>query len=272
MQSPRSHKAKVALAIAIIGALAAWFAARDSGKPAPTPADAEPIREETRERQKPVAPVKPAAEAAAKFDFYLLALSLHPAFCADGHARMPECSGGSSRVLVLHGLWPERLKPGAYPRDCPAPPLALDPGLEAELAEFMPGMRADLHVHEWRKHGGCTGLDDDDYFRRSLAMAREIDSALAARLGTIVKRRAVLAAGTILTGSMPLYDLPNDRVIQPAPGEPLIVPEGAVVVPGTRPVTSGRGAEWGLSVATPIIIKYRDERTSARTALESWIR
>lgn len=90
--------------------------------------------------------------------------------------------------------------------------------------------------------------------------------------GTIVKRRAVLAAGTILTGSMPLYDLPNDRVIEPTPGEPLVVPEGAVVVPGTRPVASGRGPEWGLSVATPIIIKYRDERTSARTALESWIR
>jgi 2,3,4,5-tetrahydropyridine-2-carboxylate N-succinyltransferase len=90
--------------------------------------------------------------------------------------------------------------------------------------------------------------------------------------GTIVKRRAVLAAGTILTGSMPLYDLPNDRVIEPTPGEPLVVPEGAVVVPGTRPVTSGRGREWGLSVSTPIIIKYRDERTSARTALESWIR
>lgn len=90
--------------------------------------------------------------------------------------------------------------------------------------------------------------------------------------GTIVKRRAVLAAGTILTGSMPLYDLPNDRVIEPTPGEPLIVPEGAVVVPGTRPVTSGRGPEWGVSVSTPIIIKYRDERTSARTALESWIR
>jgi 2,3,4,5-tetrahydropyridine-2-carboxylate N-succinyltransferase len=90
--------------------------------------------------------------------------------------------------------------------------------------------------------------------------------------GTIVKRRAVLAAGTILTGSMSLYDLPNDRVIQPAAGEPLVVPEGAVVVPGTRPVTSGRGPEWGLSIATPIIVKYRDERTSARTALESWIR
>jgi 2,3,4,5-tetrahydropyridine-2,6-dicarboxylate N-succinyltransferase len=90
--------------------------------------------------------------------------------------------------------------------------------------------------------------------------------------GTIVKRRAVLAAGTILTGSTPLYDLPNDRVIEPAAGQPLIVPEGAVVVPGTRPVTSGRGREWGLSVSTPIIVKYRDERTSARTALETWIR
>jgi 2,3,4,5-tetrahydropyridine-2,6-dicarboxylate N-succinyltransferase len=90
--------------------------------------------------------------------------------------------------------------------------------------------------------------------------------------GAIVKRRAVLAAGTILTGSTPVYDLPNDRVIEPEPGQPLIIPEGAVVVPGSRPVTSGRGREWGLSVATPIIVKYRDEKTSARTALESWIR
>jgi 2,3,4,5-tetrahydropyridine-2-carboxylate N-succinyltransferase len=90
--------------------------------------------------------------------------------------------------------------------------------------------------------------------------------------GTIVKRRAVLAAGTVLTASTPLYDLAGDRIIEPVPGQPLIVPEGAVVVPGTRPVTSGRGREWGLSVATPVIVKYRDERTSARTALESWIR
>ncbi|MDQ3348025.1 MAG: 2,3,4,5-tetrahydropyridine-2,6-dicarboxylate N-succinyltransferase [Acidobacteriota bacterium] len=89
--------------------------------------------------------------------------------------------------------------------------------------------------------------------------------------GAIVRRRAVLAAGTILTGSTPIYDLPNNRIIQPS-GGPLIVPEGAVVVPGTRPVTSGPGREWGLSVATPIIVKYRDERTDARTALEEWIR
>ena len=90
--------------------------------------------------------------------------------------------------------------------------------------------------------------------------------------GAIVKRRAVLASGVILTRSTPIYDLPNERIIEAAPGQPLIVPEGAVVVPGTRPVTSGKGREWGLSVATPIIVKYRDERTDARTALEQWIR
>jgi 2,3,4,5-tetrahydropyridine-2-carboxylate N-succinyltransferase len=90
--------------------------------------------------------------------------------------------------------------------------------------------------------------------------------------GTVVKRRAVLAAGTILTGSTPLYDLPNERIIEALPGEPLVVPEGAVVVPGTRPITRGVGEKWHLAVATPIIVKYRDERTDARTALESWIR
>jgi 2,3,4,5-tetrahydropyridine-2-carboxylate N-succinyltransferase len=90
--------------------------------------------------------------------------------------------------------------------------------------------------------------------------------------GAIVKRRAVLASGTILTGSTPIYDLPNERIIEPVAGQPLVVPEGAVVVPGTRPVSSGAGRQWGLAVATPIIVKYRDERTDARTALEQWIR
>ena len=90
--------------------------------------------------------------------------------------------------------------------------------------------------------------------------------------GTVVKRRAVLAAGVIVTGSTPIYDIPHQRVIEPSPGEPLVVPEGAVVVPGTRPIASGPGREWGLSLATPVIVKYRDERTSARTALEHWIR
>ena len=90
--------------------------------------------------------------------------------------------------------------------------------------------------------------------------------------GAVVKRRAVLASGTIITGSTPIYDVVHDRVIEAGPGEPLVVPEGAVVVPGSRPLDRGRAREWGLSVATPIIVKYRDDRTSARTALESWIR
>jgi 2,3,4,5-tetrahydropyridine-2-carboxylate N-succinyltransferase len=90
--------------------------------------------------------------------------------------------------------------------------------------------------------------------------------------GAIVKRRAVLASGTILTRSTPLYDLPNGRIIEPEEGQPLVVPEGAVVVPGSRQINTGRAREWGLSVATPIIVKYRDDKTSARTALEEWIR
>jgi len=90
--------------------------------------------------------------------------------------------------------------------------------------------------------------------------------------GAIVKRRAVLASGTIITGSTPVYDLPNSRIIKPEPGQPLVVPEGAVVVPGARSVTVGAGPEWGLSLATPVIVKYRDEKTDARTELERWIR
>jgi 2,3,4,5-tetrahydropyridine-2,6-dicarboxylate N-succinyltransferase len=90
--------------------------------------------------------------------------------------------------------------------------------------------------------------------------------------GAVVKRRAVLAAGTILTASTPIYDLPNQRIIEPSPGQPVVVPEGAVVIPGSRPVPSGVGRDWGLSITTPVIVKYRDERTDARTALEEWIR
>jgi 2,3,4,5-tetrahydropyridine-2-carboxylate N-succinyltransferase len=90
--------------------------------------------------------------------------------------------------------------------------------------------------------------------------------------GAVIRRRAVVAAGTILTGSTPLYDLPRGEIIRPAPGQPLVVPEGAVVVPGARGVTVGKGKEWGLSLATPVIVKYRDDRTDTRTELEAWIR
>ena len=90
--------------------------------------------------------------------------------------------------------------------------------------------------------------------------------------GAVIKRRAVLAAGVIVTGSTPLYDLVNGVVIKPEPGQPVVVPEAAVVGAGARAVTIGKGPEWGLSVATPVIVKYRDEKTDARTELEAWIR
>lgn len=90
--------------------------------------------------------------------------------------------------------------------------------------------------------------------------------------GTIVRARAVIGAGTILTGSTPVHDLSNGRILAPAPGQPLVIPNGAVVVPGARAVTVGPGREWGLSLATPVIVKYRDDRTDTRTELERWIR
>jgi 2,3,4,5-tetrahydropyridine-2-carboxylate N-succinyltransferase len=90
--------------------------------------------------------------------------------------------------------------------------------------------------------------------------------------GAVIKTRAVIAAGTVLTGSTPVYDLPRGTIIKPDAGQPLIVPEGAVVVPGARAVTVGAGRDWGLSLGTPVIVKYRDDRTDTRTELEAWIR
>ena len=90
--------------------------------------------------------------------------------------------------------------------------------------------------------------------------------------GAIIRTRAVIAAGTVLTGSTPVYDLVRGEIIKPAADRPLVVPEGAVVVPGARAVSGGKGPEWGLSLATPVIVKYRDSRTDTRTELESWIR
>jgi 2,3,4,5-tetrahydropyridine-2-carboxylate N-succinyltransferase len=90
--------------------------------------------------------------------------------------------------------------------------------------------------------------------------------------GVVVKSRAVIGAGTVLTGSTPVYDLVKGDIIRPSADRPLVIPEGAVVVPGARAVTGGKGPEWQLSLATPVIVKYRDSRTDTRTELEAWIR
>jgi 2,3,4,5-tetrahydropyridine-2,6-dicarboxylate N-succinyltransferase len=90
--------------------------------------------------------------------------------------------------------------------------------------------------------------------------------------GAVIKARAVIGAGTVLTGSTPVYDLVRGEIISPSADRPLVIPEGAVVVPGARTVTGGNGPSWGLSLATPVIVKYRDTRTDTRTELEAWIR
>ncbi len=90
--------------------------------------------------------------------------------------------------------------------------------------------------------------------------------------GTIVRRRAVIAAGTVLTRGTPVYDLVKGEVYKATAEAPLVIPEGAVVVPGSRAVTRGKGAEWGLSLAAPVIVKYRDEKTELSLVLEEALR
>jgi len=90
--------------------------------------------------------------------------------------------------------------------------------------------------------------------------------------GTVVKRRAVLGAGTILTRSTPVYDLVRETIHRATDELPLVIPEEAVVVPGSRAVSRGAGKEWGLSLYTPVIVKYRDASTDERVQLEEWLR
>ena len=90
--------------------------------------------------------------------------------------------------------------------------------------------------------------------------------------GTIVKRRAVLGTGTILNRSTPVYDLVRHTIHRATDDSPLVVPEDAVVIAGTRAITNGPGKEWGISVYTPVIVKYRDEKTGTRIQLEDLLR
>jgi len=90
--------------------------------------------------------------------------------------------------------------------------------------------------------------------------------------GTIIKENSVMGAGTILTGSTRVYDLVKNKIYQKSESKPLVIPAGAVVVPGSRPVKNSFAEQHGISIYTPIIIKYRDKKTSAATALENELR
>lgn len=90
--------------------------------------------------------------------------------------------------------------------------------------------------------------------------------------GTMVKQRAVLGSGTILNRSTPIYDLVRETVHRATESSPLVVPEEAVVVAGSRRVTIGPGRDWGISLYTPVIVKYRDAGTEAKIQLEDLLR
>jgi len=90
--------------------------------------------------------------------------------------------------------------------------------------------------------------------------------------GTVVRRRAVLGAGVVLTRGTPVFDLVNETVHRAKQGAPLEIPEDAVVVGGSRAVSSAWAREQGLQLYTPVIVKYRDEKTDLATALEGWLR
>lgn len=90
--------------------------------------------------------------------------------------------------------------------------------------------------------------------------------------GTVVKRQAVLGTGTILNRSTPVYDLVCGTVHKASDDEPLVIPENAVVVAGTRAITHGPGKEWGISIYTPVIVKYRDSKTDSKIQLEDYLR
>ncbi len=90
--------------------------------------------------------------------------------------------------------------------------------------------------------------------------------------GTVVRERAVLAAGVVLTRGTPVFDLVREETYRGSGDAPLEIPAGAVVVPGARAVSAGWGADHGLSLQAPVIVKYRDEKTDLATALEAWLR
>jgi 2,3,4,5-tetrahydropyridine-2,6-dicarboxylate N-succinyltransferase len=90
--------------------------------------------------------------------------------------------------------------------------------------------------------------------------------------GTVIKRRAVLGSGVILNRSTPVYDVVRGQIYRSTDEEPLVIPEDAVVVAGSRAITSGQGRDWGLSLYTPVIAKYRDAKTDTKIQLEDLLR
>jgi ribonuclease T2 len=163
-----------------------------------------------------------------RFDFYLLALTLEPAFCADGNERLRQCQTLDRQrfartPLVIHGLWPENRASRSYPSDCAGPKLWLEAPLRAELWRWMPGLESGLDRHEWRKHGTCSGLDDDVYFRSAIDWTVRANEALgpalraaAGRATTGAALRAAADAAVPGFGASVVFMCRNLRGVEPA--------------------------------------------------------
>jgi ribonuclease T2 len=162
-------------------------APKESAPAAPTATRASPESGAASGSAREISSTNNFRQSGESFDFYLMAMSLHPAFCEDGNTNKKDCRVLSAedharRPLVIHGLWPENLRAEAYPRDCPGPKLSLPRELRTRLDDWMPGTLSGLHSHEWRKHGTCSGLEDDAYFEYSIELAQRANQALGKTL------------------------------------------------------------------------------------------
>ena len=201
---PRRHGLTAAgLAAAILSVLLYQCVGKNSSQPTIARHDvAPPARANPRDQ---------ARVAAVSFDFYLLALSLAPAFCADGHENRGECraldaQSFAATPLTLHGLWPENQRANTYPADCNGGTgLELSAGTRAAMTRWMPGAADGLATHEWSAHGACTGLNADDYFMAAMRFTEQANAALGPAIrnaagGNVEAASLRAAANTALPG------------------------------------------------------------------------
>jgi 2,3,4,5-tetrahydropyridine-2-carboxylate N-succinyltransferase len=197
----------------------------------------------------------------------------------DKHTYPPQRLGLSSGVRVVPGG--SAVRRGAYL----APGVVCMPPMYVNVGAYVgSGTMIDSHALV----GSCAQIGERVHLSAAAQIGGVLEPVNAAPVvieddvlvggncgvyeGTIVRAKAVLAAGVVLTRGTPVYDLVHERVYRASADAPLEIPAGAVVVPGARHVSGGWGAEQGLSLQTPIIVKYRDERTDLATALEGWLR
>jgi 2,3,4,5-tetrahydropyridine-2,6-dicarboxylate N-succinyltransferase len=197
----------------------------------------------------------------------------------DKHTYPPQAMDSSSGVRIVPGG--SAVRRGAYlaPGVVCMPPMYVNVG-----AWIGAGTMVDSHALV----GSCAQIGERVHLSAAAQIGGVLEPVNAAPVvieddvlvggncgvyeGTIVRAKAVLAAGVVLTRGTPVFDLVNERVYRGDAGHPLEIPAGAVVVPGARRVGRGWGEAQGLSLQTPVIVKYRDERTDLATALEGWLR